>query len=125
MTLVAAIYSQVPEVNCKGLCQQACGPIGCSGIEAVALQDAGHALPRTVNHPTQGALTCSHLSPEGRCRIYEQRPLVCRLFGATPAMRCPHGCRPQRFLQEGESRELLRVLKEASDAQGLAPWVAP
>lgn len=34
---------------------------------------------------------------DGRCRIYEDRPLVCRLWGAVresvgDAFICPHGC---------------------------------
>lgn len=42
-------------------------------------------------------LTCAWLTAGGQCSTYETRPLVCRLFGAVRGMRCPHGCRPQRW----------------------------
>jgi Fe-S-cluster containining protein len=123
MTLIDDVYAQVPEVPCKGLCQRACGPIACSGLEAQALQDAGHTLPAIVDHPTQGPMTCSHLSPEGRCRIYAQRPLVCRLFGAVPEMKCPHGCRPKGgYIGDGKGRALVQSLHDASDLPPHLPY---
>lgn len=33
---------------------------------------------------------CSYLSEERGCLIYEQRPLICRLFGTTNEMNCEH-----------------------------------
>jgi Fe-S-cluster containining protein len=50
-----------------------------------------------------------------RCRVYDRRPLICRLFGMVKAMRCPHGCRPvawvphraaSRYLQELDQMQL-------------------
>ena len=32
-------------------------------------------------------LNCVHLGPQG-CQVYDQRPLICRLFGTTPRMPC-------------------------------------
>lgn len=113
---IQAVYDRVPEVACKGLCQSACGPIGCSGAEANALQDNGVALPLITDHPTNGPLTCSHLSADGRCGIYTQRPLVCRLYGSVRFMTCPHGCKPKRFLDDGEARSMMRELDALSTA---------
>lgn len=121
MSIIDDVYARVPEVHCKGLCQAACGPIGCSGIEAAALQDKGIALPTVVDHPTAGAATCSHLSVEGRCTIYADRPLVCRLFGATKPLKCVHGCRPKSMLSRDEGHALVDELTNASD---LPPYFA-
>jgi uncharacterized protein len=33
-------------------------------------------------------LNCVHLGPNG-CTVYEERPLICRLFGTTPHCRAP------------------------------------
>ena len=29
---------------------------------------------------------------DGRCSVYEHRPLICRLWGAVESLPCPHGC---------------------------------
>jgi hypothetical protein len=44
---------------------------------------------------------------EGRCRVYDDRPTICRLWGATESMPCPHGCTPEDALSQPESHELL------------------
>jgi Fe-S-cluster containining protein len=46
---------------------------------------------------------------DGRCSVYEQRPTICRLWGATESMRCPHGCTPANALTQTQSHELLRL----------------
>lgn len=40
------------------------------------------------------ALSCPHLGADG-CQVYDERPLVCRLFGTTPKLACPNGRRPE------------------------------
>ena len=37
--------------------------------------------------------SCPHLGDNG-CQVYAERPLICRLFGTTPRLACPHGLRP-------------------------------
>ena len=39
-------------------------------------------------------LSCPHLGEQG-CRVYAERPLICRLFGTTPRLACPNGKRPE------------------------------
>ncbi|MDO8178956.1 MAG: YkgJ family cysteine cluster protein [Undibacterium sp.] len=39
-------------------------------------------------------LSCPHLGKNG-CEVYEERPLICRLFGTTPQLVCPNGRRPE------------------------------
>jgi Fe-S-cluster containining protein len=109
------IYAAVPALECKGLCQSACGPIGCSGAEAQRLQDLGITLPTTVTHPIHGPLTCSHLSDEGRCKIYEHRPLICRLFGAAEGLQCPHGCKPKKYMKHVDAHKLFDLADLLSD----------
>lgn len=89
---IAAVYARIPRIECKGLCAESCGPIGCSAREVDAMLDAGVVPPRLRMHPKLGA-TCSHLTDEGRCAIYAHRPLVCRLYGVVSGLRCPHGCK--------------------------------
>jgi Fe-S-cluster containining protein len=35
-------------------------------------------------------LNCVYLGEYG-CEVYAERPLICRLFGTTPKLACPHG----------------------------------
>lgn len=51
---------------------------------------------------------CPVLSADGRCTQYADRPMICRLWGATPDMPCPHGCTVVGgYLPAERSRELL------------------
>lgn len=122
--VIASVYAQIPDVECKGLCTQFCGPIGCSGAEAQAMQENGVALPVTRTSEIHGPLTCSHLSEAGKCRIYEHRPFVCRIFGAVRRLPCPHGCKPKGgFVSAELEKQLLATLDAASDAPSY--WGSP
>jgi Fe-S-cluster containining protein len=39
---------------------------------------------------TPDNLTCPHWGENG-CKAYDQRPLVCRMFGTVPKLACPKG----------------------------------
>lgn len=117
------IYERVPGIDCKGLCQSSCGPIGCSGAEAQRLQDLGHTLPMAVNHPTHGPMTCNHLSAEGRCKIYENRPLICRLFGVAEGIECPHGCKPKKLMSRIDAHKLFDLADALSEEPPYHPPV--
>jgi hypothetical protein len=95
---LAGLYAQIPDAGCKGLCADACGPIGMSEHERRRLGAAGYDIPAIRSH--QDAVravrelpTCPALT-DGRCGAYEARPALCRLYGAAEGMRCPHGCEP-------------------------------
>lgn len=54
-------------------------------------------------------LTCDKLI-DGKCSIYEDRPFICRVFGAVKSerMRCPHGCKPKDgFLNKRRSDKII------------------
>jgi Fe-S-cluster containining protein len=60
-----------------------------------------------------GCLTCPYVTDAG-CGIYEDRPLICRIFGASeePALQCPHGRKPEKPLTSTQTRTLFdRYLK--------------
>ena len=42
-------------------------------------------------------LDCPHLG-DGGCAVYAERPVICRLFGTTSRLACPHGRRPEQML---------------------------
>lgn len=65
------------------------------------------------------SLSCRLLMPiSGKCSVYSVRPLICRIWGCLPRMRCPFGCLPERWLSEQEVRKLFeRVLAIQSTLQ--------
>lgn len=93
---LADVYAAMPTVACKGLCQDGCGSIGMTPLEQQQIwMRHGLRLPLMdvfAAHTPEGR--CPALNAEGRCRVYVSRPFVCRAYGLTESMRCPHGCEP-------------------------------
>lgn len=108
-----AIWEKVPEMeDCQGKCQSSCGPIPAYTPERKLIEGrTGKKLE------TKGHMTCSMLTAAGVCSVYGIRPLICRLWGAVdhPAMKCPHGCKPQRWLTDTEAKELFAELEALTD----------
>lgn len=112
------LYDEIPGIpGCKGLCWMSCGPIEMSQRERQRIREAGVKI-------TDGELArrmteeywCEALGPDGRCAIYELRPLVCREWGAVEGLRCPWGCVPEGgWLSDDEGR---RLLVESMNAGG-------
>lgn len=101
---IKKIYRSLPQVNCKGKCTEACGPILFSKAEEDRMRRRAIAPPSFTED-----LVCDKLK-KGRCSIYENRPYVCRAFGATAQMRCPFGCVPTRWIPEPEERAHFEAL---------------
>jgi uncharacterized protein len=129
-----AIYAELPTMDCQRKCQEYCGPLLIPRVEFFNIENAGMVLSlgpisavqlgpgwewmdkkklvATVPEPDGH---CSLLYPTGKCRIYDRRPLVCRIWGMVGddvRMQCPHGCRPSRWLTNKEARVLTRRVLE-------------
>jgi Fe-S-cluster containining protein len=50
---------------------------------------------------------------DGRCSVYEDRPLICRLWGAVESMPCVHGCEatPGLLMDAGAQALIMRSMK--------------
>lgn len=105
-----ALYAELPTVDCQGHCAQACGPITMTPAEWRRLNDASTAVPSI-----DGNFHCTLLTKEGRCSVYEVRPLICRMFGVARGLECPWGCEPTRWLSLEEG---MRVMARASKIDG-------
>lgn len=93
----AKIYDEIPQIDCKGLCGDVCGPIDMHPWERRQIRRAGVKLPphrqqREEQRANGGHYTCPALSAEERCTVYDDRPTICRLWGVMDALRCPYGC---------------------------------
>ncbi len=96
-----ALYAQLPAIACQGLCHDSCGPIDMSVRERARIIE--RAGPVTCG---PGA-SCSMLTAQRRCGVYDIRPTICRLWGLMRALRCPYGCEPQRWLSDAEAVALI------------------
>jgi Fe-S-cluster containining protein len=106
MKRLQEIYDALPKVQCKGLCSDCCGPIPVEGIERERMMKRD---PRTKELPKKTGVPaalrgemCVHLTNAGRCRIYSDRPLICRAWGVSEALPCHHGCQPDRQMSNEE-----------------------
>lgn len=92
------LYRKIPTFRCNPGCTDCCGPVPFAKIEWDLVIDK--------RKPT--SLSCPY-GVNGECDIYEQRPIICRLFGAvdTDKLACPHGCGPETKLSDKESSEIM------------------
>ena len=124
LRVLNALYARIPNANCKGLCANQCSTIPLLQIELDNLEAAlgrklvllASNLPSThaMAHIIAPNLTdqkCPMLVDK-RCSVYEQRPLICRLYGVVELMICPHGCQPERILEEQEARAIQREIEQ-------------
>lgn len=93
-----AIYAILPKMECKGLCQECCGPILMTRLEWKRIKSANKGKPT----PIKKDLRCPLLK-DGRCSVYGVRPLICRLWG----------CKPERMLTDEEVADIFKAIEEA------------
>lgn len=120
-----AIYDQVPPIpGCLGHCWISCGPASMTPWERRRLALAGH--PVTLDEEARRCVTdfwCEALGPDGRCRAYDLRPLICRLWSAVDWLPCPHGCQPEGGFMPNATA--FRLLLESMQLGGTGHPVDP
>ena len=90
---IELLRSQIPSFACTPGCHDCCGPVTTSSEEMSRLP-----VKTEAKHATALAeLNCPHLGCNG-CEVYDERPLICRLFGTTPSLACPNGARPDEMI---------------------------
>lgn len=83
----------IPKFACIPGCHDCCGPIMASPEEMARLPPVAEAQRASAMEKWD----CPHLGATG-CQVYHERPLVCRLFGTTPRLTCPHGRQPDTMI---------------------------
>lgn len=117
------LYAELPRMTCQGLCADSCASFGMTVLEQRVIRNTtGRELPLTH----AGSL-CPALTMLRQCSIYEVRPMVCRLWGMVPAMRCDYGCTPEGgFLTDAQAYEFLaRAAELAGDHEAAEGYRAP
>lgn len=112
-----AIYRRIPGIACQRKCQECCGPIPMSEMEyRRSFGQKPVYLPQIQSPIAIDPITgqCPKLGRDGNCMVYESRPAICRLYGVTKAMACPHGCVPKRWLSDAEAHSILDAVRRLS-----------
>ena len=120
---VAALYARIPKIDCRQKCQVFCGAVVQLGAYAEAerpeIERALHGV-EIAHAAAASPLACHALDRDGRCAIYAARPAICRFWGVTEGMECPHGCEPERRLSHAEMTEILSGLEAIAGPGPLA-----
>jgi Fe-S-cluster containining protein len=97
---IRELYDKLPKLTeCKGLCFRSCEQIPMSEVERNNIEKT-HGL-RLVDPPRKEGLSvkanrgCPALGEDHKCTIYEDRPLICRAWGAIEQLPCRFGCKPE------------------------------
>jgi Fe-S-cluster containining protein len=103
------VLPELPAMRCDDGCGQCCAevfPVSEAELERVVLYANEHGL-----EPRREAGVCLWYQ-EGRCAVYEARPMVCRVFGhlGPPFQQCPRGYNTN--VEGDELREVRRVMAE-------------
>jgi Fe-S-cluster containining protein len=107
---LAELYAELPAMQCHGLCSDSCFSLQQTGLEQRYAREVGGVQLDLVQAPPTG---CRALTVLNRCGVYEARPMICRLWGMTPGMRCQYGCEPEGgFLTARQAYEFLARVAE-------------
>lgn len=104
------LRKQIPSFLCLKGCTECCGLIFFSSWEWDQVKDK-----KMVTN-----ITCPYASNKG-CDIYEQRPIICRLFGTVPKLKCPYGCGPFKLLSKKKEIEIMALYNYILNLQGVHP----
>jgi Fe-S-cluster containining protein len=110
---LAELYAELPKMQCQGLCADSCASVGMTVLEQRHIRETtGKVLPLA-----HAGKLCQALTVLRQCSVYEARPMICRLWGMVPAMRCNYGCQPEGgWLTDRQAYEFLaRVAELAGD----------
>lgn len=100
-----ALYDELPAMQCQGLCSDSCYSLVQTETERQLVRDRTGVELKLVQAPPTA---CAALTMLSQCGVYEHRPLICRLWGMTPGMRCQYGCEPEGgFLTAAQTYEFL------------------
>ena len=89
------MYEAIPESGCKAGCFECCTNI--IQFTEAEKQNMGGYEYRGV---------CSHLV-DGKCTVYDRRPLVCRIFGTSEILKCKD-CTADTFLSAEDTRSIMK-----------------
>lgn len=105
---IKKIWAGLPGLACKGLCHHSCRGIQLSTTEMHQIRKR-KGVAFVGNRPDE---VCPFLDVVRKtCTVYDIRPTVCRLWGATERMQCPHDCEPEWRLTDFEEATIINEVQ--------------
>ncbi|MDF2686965.1 MAG: hypothetical protein K0S55_2148 [Clostridia bacterium] len=96
-TEIQMLYDEIPSFKCKEGCCDCCDNY---------IQYAQEEADRAGGFEYTERM-CPHIK-NGRCSVYPNRAFICRIYGASEIMPCPHGFKPENPLSQEKTMELLK-----------------
>jgi len=81
------VAPEFPPMRCDDGCGECCGPAPATQAEFDRV--VAYVIEHKITPKDQG-ITCP-LYLDGKCSVYEVRPLICRAFGHVEGLSCPRG----------------------------------
>ncbi len=91
-----AVYAELPKMECKGACWDSCSAIDMTEAERSRITRKYGLTIRPLDAvKSNREVRCPALTRFGQCSVYDLRPIICRIWGLVPTMRCNYGCVPE------------------------------
>lgn len=119
----------LPPMSCVDDCGECCGPVLVTESE---FQQVRRFVEKKGIVPVRQAHVCPLLI-DGKCAVYEVRPLPCRIYGHFDDMTCPHGRNVNVDKREilrmvranGKPTRMLHELLEGWSPEHVHEWLTP
>lgn len=104
------LYEQIPSLPFKCIegCKDCCGFVVCSDYERSLQPDVEESK----------AVYCAFW--DNSCTIYENRPMMCRLFGTNKGMKCQHF----DYTPEMSEQQMVNLIKQYGKLMHTPPQLA-
>lgn len=105
---IDTLLQGVPQFQCVEGCSDCCGPVPMTRLEMSRIK------ARVGEYEMFDKDLHCGLLKDGKCSVYDIRPAICRVFGATsfqPRLVCPHGRKPEQPLSREATDELIDKVK--------------
>lgn len=109
------MQAELPKMRCAN-CGGCCGPVLCSGDEAVAID--AYVAEHGIKPRVPADAICGYRGDHG-CMIYPVRPFICRLFGHVPKMFCE--CGRNVNISARQERQLMAAYVDEIQRTGRQP----
>jgi hypothetical protein len=96
-TPIQELYDKIPSFTCREGCYDCCD-------NQIQFAPEEEARVGGFNYTER---LCPHVK-EGRCSVHQNRAFICRIYGSSEIMPCPHGYGPEKPLTAEETRALFR-----------------
>ncbi len=107
-TPIQELYDKIPSFFCREGCYDCCD----NHIQFAPEEEA------RVGGFNYTERLCPHVK-DGRCSVHQNRAFICRIYGSSEIMPCPHGYGPEKPLTKEETyallREYLRLMREQEE----------